>query len=711
VGGWENVGTGAAPSDDWEHRMDLQVEREAPCVAACPVHTDTRLYVEHILHGRYEGALDLLLAANPFSSVCGRICHHPCEQSCRRSKVDAPVGLRQLKRFVVEATGDYRARRRAPVRRTRKESVAVVGAGPAGLTAAHDLARAGFGVTVLEAGPEPGGMLGTTIPRYRLPYHVLREDIDDVLALGVELQTNCVVGKDVGLGDLRRRFWATLIATGLSESRTLGVPGIDGRGVLLALPLLRAISAGDAPPVGGRVVVIGGGNVAADVARCARRLGAAEVTMASLESREEMPVWEWEIEEALEEGIELAPGWGPKAVLDRDGAVTGIELKRCVRVFDEGGSFSPAFDENETRALPADTVVLAIGQAADLTCLTGSEVKVAGGGRLEYDPETMVTSERGVFACGEVSAGPGAAVEAVADGHRAARAIQHFLDTGELLKQAPREELPAIGDLPDETVERIKERVRIEVGRAPGEERVRDFSEVERGFTEAEARAEAQRCLACTTGAFVDEAKCVGCLTCVRICPFNVATVTKTASMPEEQCQACGLCAAVCPAAAIALKRFGAERVEETLKGLLSERSESASGGLLVSLCCLFETTSRKFLDENPEDVARTGVARVLVPCVGRLSVPDILAPFEHGADGVCIIACAEGECLYPTAEERLRARVEEAKRVLEEIGLSGERIDLWRTKDSAEVSWTAFWEISRRKLARMDAERQGDKG
>jgi formate dehydrogenase beta subunit len=247
------------------------------------------------------------------------------------------------------------------------------------------------------------------------------------------------------------------------------------------------------------------------------------------------------------------------------------------------------------------------------------------------------------------------------------------------------------------------------VGRAPGEERVRDFSEVERGFTEAEARAEAQRCLACTTGAFVDEERCAACLTCVRICPFKVATVTKTASMPEEQCQACGLCAAVCPAAAIALKRFGAERIEETLKGLLSERSESASGGLLVSLCCLFETTSRKFLDENPEDVAKTGVARVLVPCVGRLSVPDILAPFEHGADGVCIIACAEGECLYPTAEERLGARVEEAKRVLEEIGLSGERIDLWRTKDSAEVSWTAFWEISRRKLASMDAERQGD--
>jgi len=687
--------------------MDIDVEREAPCLVACPVHTDTRLMVEHILEGRYEDALDLLLEANPFTSVCGRICHHPCEESCRRVKVDAPLGLRQLKRFVVEATTDYRLRRRTPIERTRREKVAVVGAGPAGLTAAHDLVRAGFGVTVFEAGPEPGGMLGTTIPRYRLPYEVLREDIDDILALGVELRTECAVGRDISLEELRREFSATLIATGLSESRTLGVPGIDSHGVLLALPLLRAILAGGGAPLGERAVVIGGGNVAIDVARCARRLGAAEVTMACLEAREEMPAWEWETEEALEEGIELAPSWGPKAVLSAEGRVTGVELKQCVRVFDEEGKFNPAFDEAETTTLAADSVVLAIGQAADLTCLKGSSVKAGPGGRLEYDAETMGTSERGVFACGEVSTGPGAAVEAVADGHRAARAIAHFLDTGEVLKQPPREELPAIGELPEETVELIKARPRVEVARAPGETRVEDFSEIERGFTEAEARAEAQRCMACTTGAFVDEERCVGCLTCVRICPFGVATVTKTAAMPEEKCQACGLCAAVCPAAAIALKRYGTERIEEDLKRLLSEADASSSSVLIVSFCCLFETTSRKFLDENREEVAETGVARVLVPCVGRLSVPDILAPFEHGADGVCIIACAEGECLYPTAEERLGARVEQARRVLEEIGLHGDRIALWRTQESAEVSWTAFWEMSRRHLALIKAEEQ----
>jgi NADPH-dependent glutamate synthase beta subunit-like oxidoreductase/coenzyme F420-reducing hydrogenase delta subunit/NAD-dependent dihydropyrimidine dehydrogenase PreA subunit len=690
--------------------MDTQLERQAPCLVACPVHTDTRLYVERILEGRYEDALELLLAANPFTSVCGRICHHPCEQSCRRSKVDAPVGLRQLKRFVVEATADYRLRRRAPADRTRSERIAIIGSGPAGLTAAHDLARAGFGVTVFEAAPEPGGMLGAAIPRYRLPYDVLREDIDDILALGVELKTGCAVGADIEFSELERGFDAILVATGLSESRSLGVPGIDSRGVLLALPLLRATCAGQPPELGERVVVIGGGNVAVDVARCARRLGVADVTLACLESRDEMPAWEWEVAEALEEGIKLAPSWGPSAVETRDGAVSGIHLKRCTRVFDDQGRFSPAFDEAETTLLPAHSIILAIGQRADLACLKGSSVAVGRDQRLEYDPQTMATSARGVFACGEVVTGPGAAVEAVADGHRAARAIQHFLDTGELLTQAPREELPSLGDLPPETIERIKERARVRVALAAADARVRDFSEIERGFTEAEARAEAQRCLACTTGAFVDEDRCAACLTCVRVCPFGVATVARTAVMPDEKCQACGLCAALCPAAAIALKRFGAQHIQQDLSHLLAGLPISQRPRMIVSFCCLFETTSRKFLEDNPQDVAATGVARVLVPCVGRLSVVDMLAPFEMGADGVCVVACASGECLYPTAEERLRARVEEVKRILDQIGLGGERIDLWRTKDSAEVSWSAFWEVSRRKLAAMAAQQAGNK-
>lgn len=687
--------------------MDVQIERQAPCMVGCPVHTDTREFVERIVEGRYEAALDLLLAANPFTSVCGRICHHPCEEKCRRGKVDAPVGLRPLKRFIVESTREYRAARRGAVERTRSERVAIVGSGPGGLTAAHDLVRAGFGVTVFESGDQPGGMLGTAIPRYRLPYAVLQEDIEDIRALGVEIVTRCTVGKHARLSDLQETFAAVLLATGLSESRGLGVPGIDSHGVLLALPLLRAACAGNPPALGDRVVVIGGGNVAIDVARCARRLGARDVTLACLESREEMPGWEWEIQEAIDEGVKLAPSWGPRIVVTEKGAVSGIELKRCVRVFDDQRKFAPAFDDAATISLPATTIVLAIGQRGDLTCVQDSAVAVEPGERLAYDRNRMCTSERGVFACGEVVAGPGAAVEAVADGHRAARAVQHFLETGDLLDQ-PAVEMPSLADLPQETVDHITRRERIAVALNAPDARVRDFGEIERAFTETEARAEAQRCLACTTGAFVDEARCAGCLTCVRVCPFGVATVSNTAAMPAEKCQACGLCAAQCPAAAIALKRFGVERVERELRRLLNRSNGGQPRPLVVSFCCLFETTSRRFVDENPEDVEKTGIARVLVPCVGRLSVADMLAPFEMGADAVCVIACASGECMYPTAEERLSARVDQVKRILDEIGIGGERVDLWRTKEAAEVSWSAFWEVSKRKSALVGADQRG---
>jgi len=678
--------------------MENQVAT-ASCMAACPVQTDTRRYVELITQGKYEEALELLLDANPFSSVCGRICHHPCEQQCRRSKVDAPVGLRLLKRFVVENTREYRLSRRKRVGLRRKERIAVIGSGPGGLTAAHDLAKLGFKVVVHEKNDTPGGMLGTAIPRYRLPYEVVKEDIDDILSLGVDVRTGCEIGTDVRIEALRDEgYAAVLVATGLSESHTLGIPGIDSEGVLLAIPFLRTVTLGGDPFLGDRVVVIGGGNVAIDVARCARRLGVEKVTLVSLESWEEMPAWEWEIEETVQEGVEIQNSWGPRSVFAEDGVVRGLELKRCTAVFDATGRFNPSFDEGDISTLLADVIIIAIGQRSDLTCIEGSTVKVARD-RLEYDPETLATTEDGIFACGEVVTGPGAAVEAVRDGHRAAKAIAHYLDTGDLLKQ-PVTTPPSLGDIPLDIAEKIKRREPVVPELVAADTRVRDFCEIERGFTEAEALAEAKRCLACTTGALADEEKCAGCLTCVRICPFGVATVEQTAVMPQELCQACGLCAAECPAAAIALKRFGTNQMKEEMEGLFEgiEIREDLRP-LIVSYCCLFEVTSRKLVRTEPSDAARTGVARVMVPCVARLSVVDILAPFELGADGVVIISCTEGDCLYPTAEERLSARVQRAKGVLDEIGLGGERIDHWKTETSAEVSWSAFWEISRRKL------------
>jgi len=677
----------------------------APCTAACPVHTDTRQLVEFIVEGRYEDALELLLEANPFSSVCGRICHHPCEQSCRRSKVDAPVGLMRLKRFVVEAMRDYRlSRRTAGGPPQKREKVAVIGSGPAGLTAAGDLAREGFRPVVFERSATPGGLLGNAIPRYRLPYAVVKEDIDDILARGVELRTAVTVGQDLLLEDLfAEGFAAVLIATGLSESRTLAIPGIDSRGVLLALPFLRTVLSSQPPAVGRRVVVIGGGNVAVDVARTARRLGAEKVTMVCLESREEMPAWSWEVEETEEEGVQIMPSWGPRSVFGEDGELKGLELRRCTAVFDSDGRFSPRFDENDTATIVADNLIIAIGQRGNLTCLSGSGVETDGPDRIRWDPGTLATSREGVFACGEVATGPGSAVEAVFDGHRAAKAIVHYLETDELLEQPPME-LPHIGEIPDEVAEKVPVLSPVAAEVLSPEDRVRDFSEIERGFTEAEALAEARRCLACTTGALVDEERCAGCLTCVRICPFGVATVEQTAAMPQEECMACGLCAAQCPAAAIALKRFGTNQMREMVQPVVMElkKRAGAEAAVIVSYCCLFEITGRDFIRRAQEEYPPRGIVPVLVPCVARLSVADLLSPFEVGADGLVVIGCSEGSCLYPTAEQRVMERIRRAKGVLAEIGLESERMDYWRTERSAEASWTAFWELSQRKLSRI---------
>jgi|GEM_PF-147765 len=683
----------------------------APCTAACPVHTDTRQLVELIVNGRYEDALDLLIAANPFSSVCGRICHHPCEQSCRRTKVDAPVGLRGLKRFVVEATTVYRqSRREQGGALQEKQRVAIIGAGPSGLTAAVDLAQQGYRPVVFERFSTPGGLLGHAIPRYRLPYSVVQEDIDDILAQGVELRTGVEIGKDVLFDDLfSQGFAAVLIATGLTESRALGIAGIDSQGVFLALPFLRTALSPQPPGVGKRVVVIGGGNVAVDVARTARRLGAEKVTMVCLESRDQMPAWQWEIEETEEEGIQIMNSWGPRSVFSEDGAVRGLELKKCTSVFDSEGRFRPQFDENDNATVVADNVVIAIGQRGDLTCLEGSQVELAGAERIKWDKETLSCSKEGVFACGEVVTGPGSAVEAVFDGHRAAKAIAHYLENGKLLKQPPME-FPHIGDLPDEVASKVRLLSPSAVDLLPPEKRVKDFSEIERGFTEAEALAEARRCLACTTGALADEEKCAACLTCVRICPFGVATVEKTAAMPQNECQACGLCAAQCPAAAIALKRFGTNQMKEQLQQLVPAiKDKGTTIPVIVSFCCLFERTGRKFVREAEATYPEEGVVPIMIPCVARLSAADLLSPFEVGADGLVIIACSEGSCLYPTAEDRLLARVRQAKSILAEIGLEEERIDYWKTEDSAEVSWTAFWTLSQKKLGEILNTRRGE--
>ncbi len=688
-----------------EETVVQEPEMCATCMAACPVLTDTRGYAEAVAQGDYERALDLLLDSNPFPSVCGRICHHPCEQACRRASIDTPVGLRALKRFVVEQTEEYRKARQPTVKPPRGVKVAVIGSGPAGLTAARDLTIEGFEVHVFERADAAGGMLGHTIPRYRLPANVLQQDIDDILKLGVQLHLGVQIGVDKTLDGLEAEgFRAVLIATGLSESQTLAVDGIESDGVHLAMDFLRGAAAGCSVDLGERVVVIGGGNVAFDVARTARRLGATQITMACLESREEMPAWEWEVEEGVDEGIALMPGWGPKAVYAEEGRVRGIELKRCTRVFDEQKRFSPQFDENDVVVKPADSVILSIGQRADLVCLDGSPVQKDDRGRLLYSRTTLATSAKGVFAAGEVATGPGAAIEAVREGHRAARAIVHYLETGEVLEQ-PAPVVPTPEELAAQVAERVRQYARRDPHLLPPAERVCGFEEIERGLTEAEALEEARRCLGCLTGAVVREEVCAGCLTCVRICPYDIPTVHETAVIVRDQCQACGLCAAECPAAGISLTRFSTDQMEVRVRELLHDRAAGdVERPFLVSYCCMFETTSRKYLRPTSQEAAASGVLRVMVPCVARLRVIDLLKPLELGADGVAILSCAPGECVVPTAEGKLAAHVRQARRFLEAAGIAPDRILHFETVGSAEESWESFWTQSIETLSALES-------
>ena len=685
--------------------MEKESHLYATCSAACPVHTDTREYVRRISTGDYEGALDVLLEVNPFSSVCGRICHHPCESQCRRQVIDAPVGLRLLKRFVVENTREYRIQRRKKVEPVLGRKIAVIGSGPSGLTAARDLAMLGYKVTVFEKDSMLGGMLAHAIPRYRLPVDALQEDIDDILALGIESRLNCEVGKDVSFKDLRKEYDAILIAVGLAESHSLPIPGIGSDGILLGIPFLWDVANGSPPTLGDRVMVIGGGNVAIDVARAAKRLGPSQVIMACLESREEMPAWKWEIEEAEEEGISIMNSWGPKAILEQNGKTTGIGFKRCTRVFDENKRFNPQYDESVTTSLDVDSVILTIGQKANLDFLKETTVGVDRG-RLICDRESCTATERGVFVSGEVMTGPGSAIQAVATGHDVARAIHHYLETGETLK-LPQESIETIGELPAQTAARARKFDHIDVRLTDASQRIKDFSPIEPGYTEAQALSEARRCLACGTGAVLaPSAQCAGCLTCVRICPYGVATVERTASMPAQECLTCGLCAAECPAAGVALARFATNRVKETLESILTDCSaEKIQRPLVVSYCCLYEATSRKYLREQTRsEIEETGILRVMVPCVGRLGSIDLVSPFELGADRVSIIACHETGCLYTGAEELLERRIQQARRFLDEIGVGGESLQFFRTHTSAEESWPQFWRESKEDLRATSA-------
>ncbi len=470
---------------------------EAPaCVLACPANIDIPRYVKLIGEGKVDEAYGVIRESVPFPGILGRVCTRPCEAACRRGDVfNQPVAICALKRYAADNTKE--ALEKAPdVAADTGHKVAIVGAGPAGLTAAFYLRKKGHQVTVFEERSEPGGMMRFGIPDYRLPRDVVEREVKEVLDTGIKLETKKKLGRDFYLDQLKEQgFEAVFLAIGAQLSRRIDIDGGTLDDVYWGVDFLYEVNVGKEISLKDRVMVIGGGNVAIDVALTASRLGAKEVTLASLEGREEMPANQWEIEEAVEEGVKIMPSWGPKRILEAGGTVSGVELVRCTSVFDAEGNFRPTFADI-TEVVEVDQVILAIGQAPDCSFIDQNGPMRLEKGMIVVDQETQETHLKGVFAGGDVAKVPGTIIDAIATGRRAAHSIDRALG-GEGLGDEILVEEPPAEPYTGERERGFADLKRVEMPRLPVSERRESFSEVELGLTQEQAVQEAQRCLHC----------------------------------------------------------------------------------------------------------------------------------------------------------------------------------------------------------------------
>ncbi|KPK21887.1 MAG: 4Fe-4S ferredoxin, partial [Dehalococcoidia bacterium SG8_51_3] len=544
-----------------------------PCKLTCPAGCNGQGYVALISKGKYVEALDHIKQWIPLPAVLGRICHHPCEQECNRNEVDEPVAIAPLKRFAADIVRQKRkdgeiSPEEKPAIDKSKPKVAVVGAGPSGLTCALDLVKLGYQTTVFEKDAEPGGQLWSAIPKYRLPKDVLAADIKDVVDSGIDLKLNSPINGKNGLAELKKQgYRAIYLAIGAQQSRSLPIPGVDLPQVRLALDFLREVNQGKKVEIGDKIVVIGGGNVAMDVARTARRLGARDVTAVCLESAEEMPAHPWEIEEAVEEGVKIMNSWGPVEIIDKNGKAGGVNFKKCTAVFDGEGKFSPTFDESVTTSVDGDMVIIAIGQATDLSVLPeNTGIKTTRGGWLIADPLTLATDEDGIFAGGDGVTGPKSAVEAIKHGHEAAISIDRYLNGLDLSEGRSKEkEEPA--PLPEGKHEK---KARLGTKYIALEKRLSGFDEIVGTLTEEEAIKEAERCLDCGL--------CSECLQCVAVCQAKAIDHEMKAEEVELEVGSVVLAPGFEPFDARIKSEYGYGRMPNVLTSLDFERVLSASG-------------------------------------------------------------------------------------------------------------------------------------
>jgi NADH-quinone oxidoreductase subunit F len=472
------------------------------CQHACPAGIDVPNYVAAIAEGEYEKSVEIIRERNPFPAVCGRICIHPCEYKCRRGELDQPVAIRALKRVASDWYFNNIGPQREPFAVTRPQKVAIVGAGPAGLTCAYFLAKMGYQTTVFEAQSVAGGMLGIAVPEFRLPRQVIEEEIQYIENCGVEIRYNSPIDAGHTFNDLLNEgFSAVFIAAGAQASKSIGIPGEeeDLDGLYYGLDFLSEVRMGGKVPLSGKTVVIGGGNVAVDVARTALRSGTHDAQIFCLEPRDEMPAWEKDVEEAIDEGIAIIPSQSPSRITHESGRVTGIEFTRCECVFDDEGCFNPTCDLDDTQFVAADNVIVSIGQAADMSFLSAdSQLERELWGALVVDTNTLATNVPGVFAGGDFTTGPTFVIRAISSGRRAAIAIDKYLGGDKSRVYIPDEKSARhTGTKLALEQESMEDKPRIDVEFEDANERVSDFREVEKGFTEEDARREATRCLRC----------------------------------------------------------------------------------------------------------------------------------------------------------------------------------------------------------------------
>lgn len=510
-----------------ENRQNVCEEGTSPCKTACPAHIAVQGYIKLASQGKYMEALELIKKENPFPAVCGRICPHGCESECTRGEIDEPIAIDEIKKFIADQELDSNKRFIPERRHEYGKKIGIVGAGPAGLSCAYYLAIDGYKVTVFEKEDKLGGMLTLGIPSFRLEKDIVEAEIDILKEMGVEFKTGVEVGKDITLDDLRKDgYEGFYLAIGAQGGRKLGIEGEDADGVITGVEFLRNVNLGKDVKLPRRAIVIGGGNVAIDVARTASRTGATDVKMFCLESREEMPALVEEIEETLEEGITIGNGWGPKRIVVENGKVTGVEFKKCTSVFNSDGRFAPEYDENDTMIVETDVVLLSIGQSIEWgSLLDGSKVELNRNNTAKADGLTYQTAEKDVFVGGDAFTGPKFAINAIAAGKEAAISLHRFVQPGQSLTLGRDRREYHMFDKDNVVIEGFDNVPRQRIGHNP--EAKNSFKDDRVTFTEEQMKKETERCLGCGA-AKVDAYMCVGCGQCTTKCKFDAIQLIKT---------------------------------------------------------------------------------------------------------------------------------------------------------------------------------------